>query len=214
MNVLVRPAAVTAAAGLLVAGLAAPANADNCSGLSDCFSGNLLPALLLLLGLLLVIAAGWYLAPLLARFAIGAALRALLTAAARARAPAAIARAIAAARQARLLAALRAAGAKFTPEAIVGITRTVTGRIVWLETGTAAAGLGHIMQRHGSQFAAWGLRTGPQVGQFIMNTLRTATPIATHPGGAMDFAVRVNGVDRVVRIVIGGNGFVVTAHPL
>jgi hypothetical protein len=53
--------------------------------LSDCFSGNLLPALLLLLGLILLVAAAWYLGPLLARFAMGAALRAMFATAGRSR---------------------------------------------------------------------------------------------------------------------------------
>jgi hypothetical protein len=105
-----------------------------------------------------------------------------------------------------LMNALRAAG--------VRIARTVTGRLVWLETGTAAAGLNHIIQRHGSQFAQWGLRTGPQIANFIMNTVRTSAPIATYPGGAADYAVRIGNTIRVVRIVIGSNGFIVTAHPL
>ena len=113
-----------------------------------------------------------------------------------------------------LIAALRQAGVRFTESAIVGITRTVAGRIVWLETGTSAAGLTHIIQRHGSQFATWGLRSSQAVGQFLINTVRTVTPVAAQSGGAFDFAVRVGGVERMVRIVIGSNGFIVTAHPL
>lgn len=63
-------------AALLLGG-GTPALADNCSGLSDCFSGNLFPALMLLLGLIVLVAAAWYLGPLLARFAMSAALRAM-----------------------------------------------------------------------------------------------------------------------------------------
>jgi Domain of unknown function (DUF4157) len=113
-----------------------------------------------------------------------------------------------------LIAALRQAGVKFAETAIVGITRTVSGRIVWLETGSVSAGLVHIMQRHGSQFAAWGLRTQQQVGQLIINTLGTRTPMATQAGGAFDFAVRVGAQERFLRIVVASNGYVVTAHPI
>lgn len=113
-----------------------------------------------------------------------------------------------------LIGLLRQAGVKFTESAIVGITRTVAGRIVWLETGTASAGLTHIMQRHGSQFAAWGLRSQQAVAQFLVNTVRTVSPVAAQSGGAFDFVVRVGGAERMVRIVIGSNGFIVTAHPL
>ncbi len=68
------------------------AQADNCSGLSDCFNGNIIPAILLILGLLLLITAPWWLGPLLARFALGAALRSLFTTAVRSGAVAAAAR--------------------------------------------------------------------------------------------------------------------------
>lgn len=80
-----RPTLAVALAAALLVDAATPAAADNCSGLSDCFSGNLLPALLLLLGLVLLIAATWYLGPLLARFAIGTALRAMFATGGRSR---------------------------------------------------------------------------------------------------------------------------------
>ncbi len=69
--------------------------ADNCSGLSDCFNGNVIPAILLILGLLLLITAPWWLGPLLARFAISAALRTLFTTALRSRIAAAAGRTLA-----------------------------------------------------------------------------------------------------------------------
>ncbi|HEX2092751.1 MAG TPA: colicin D domain-containing protein [Longimicrobiaceae bacterium] len=88
-----RPMAwVPAGVAALLAGGATPARADNCSGLSDCFYGNLLPALLLLLGLILLVAAAWYLGPLLARFAMSAALRAMFSTAGRSRIAAGVAR--------------------------------------------------------------------------------------------------------------------------
>jgi hypothetical protein len=183
-------AAMSAAAAtvVLVAATGTPAYADNCSGLSDCSFG--IKVALVLAAILLMLLLAYYLAPILATQA-----------------------ALALSRLA-LMNALRAAGVRFTQAAVVGIARTVSGRLVWLETGTAAAGLNHIIQRHGSQFAQWGLRTGPQIANFIMNTVRTSAPIATYPGGAADYAVRIGNTIRVVRIVIGSNGFIVTAHPL
>jgi hypothetical protein len=56
--------------------------ADNCGSLSDCFRGNLIPALLLLLGLILFIAALWYFWPVimgfLGRLALGSMIRGIL----------------------------------------------------------------------------------------------------------------------------------------
>jgi Colicin D len=49
--------------------------ADNCGSLSDCFSGNLLPAVLLTGGLLLLLAGSWYLWPAIARLGVSLAMR-------------------------------------------------------------------------------------------------------------------------------------------
>jgi hypothetical protein len=172
----------------IVVATAGPAKADNCSGLSDCSVG--IKIALILAAILLLLLVGYYLAPFLAAQA-GLALSRLA-----------------------LINALRAAGVKFAEAAIVGIARTAAGRLVWMEVGTAASGLAHIVARHGSQFAQWGFRTGPQIANFIMNTVRTGTPIATYPGGAVDYAVKVGNTIEVVRVVFGSNGYIVTAHPL
>jgi hypothetical protein len=94
MRWLLRTGVATAWIGILAVGSATPARADNCSGLSDCFSNNLVPALLLLAGLLLLVAGAWYLGPLLARFVLGAALRTMFVTAGRSRVAAGVARAL------------------------------------------------------------------------------------------------------------------------
>lgn len=76
---------------LLFAG-ATPVSADNCADMADCFRGNLWPALLLLFGLAALIAAAWFLGPLLARFAMSAALRGMAATAGRSRMAAWLAR--------------------------------------------------------------------------------------------------------------------------
>lgn len=173
---------------LLLLASASPAYADNCSGLADCSVG--IKIALVLAAILLLLLLGYFLAPLLATQASLALSRLAL------------------------LNALRAAGVKFAEAAVVGIARTAAGRLIWLEVGTAASGLAHIVGRHGSQFAQWGARTGPQIANLIINTVRTATPIATYPGGVFDYAVKIGDRVRVLRIVIGNNGYIVTAHPL
>jgi hypothetical protein len=112
-----------------------------------------------------------------------------------------------------LIAELRAAGIRFSESEIVQIVRTVGGRIVWLERGNANAGLQHIMTRHGSQFAQLGVQGEENVARLIMETLRTQAPTAAR-GGGQAFSVMMGGVRRLLRIVVGSNGFVVTAHPL
>lgn len=66
--------------------------ADNCGTLSDCFSNNLLPALLVVLGLVAIVALAWYAWPVLLRVAAGPVLRAVLGTAARSRIAAGLAR--------------------------------------------------------------------------------------------------------------------------
>jgi hypothetical protein len=163
------------------------ARADNCSGLSDCSAGV---KVALVVGAIVLILALWQLAPLLA------------------------AQAALASSRAALMAALRAAGVKFTEAAVVGITRTAAGRLVWLEVGSAAAGLQHIVQRHGAQFAAYGARSASQIANVVMNAVRSAQPVMTYPGGAADYAIRIGDKMRIIRVVIGDNGFIVTAHPV
>lgn len=66
--------------------------ADNCGSLSDCFSNNLLPALLVVLGLVALVALAWYAWPVLLRLAAGPVLRAVLGTAGRSRIAAALSR--------------------------------------------------------------------------------------------------------------------------
>lgn len=67
--------------------------ADNCGTLSDCFSNNLVPALLVILGLVAVVALAWYAWPVLVRVAAGPVLRTVLGTAGRSRIAAALGRA-------------------------------------------------------------------------------------------------------------------------
>jgi len=112
-----------------------------------------------------------------------------------------------------LITELRASGARFTESAIQGITRSIAGRIIWLESGGATAGLTHIMARHGTQFAQWGLRSAQQVSDLLLRVVGTQAPVSV-AGDAQDFVVMIDGVERMVRIVISSNGYIVTAHPL
>ncbi len=41
-------------------------------------------------------------------------------------------------------------GEKCTPEDIIDITKSSSGKIIWLEAGTDSAGLNHIIDRHGA----------------------------------------------------------------
>lgn len=107
---------------------------------------------------------------------------------------------------------LRRRGINHTPEAIVRIERMPNGSIVFLERGNARAGLQHILERHGSQFAQWGV--GPnQVPAVIFRALQEGVVVGTRGVGTI-YRVTINGTTRHILVVRGNNGFIVTAHPI
>ncbi|MEM8532125.1 MAG: hypothetical protein AAGF95_14865 [Chloroflexota bacterium] len=107
---------------------------------------------------------------------------------------------------------LRRRGIRHTPEAIVRIERMPNGGIAFLERGNARAGLQHILERHGSQFAQWGV--GPnQIPSVIFRALREGVVVGTRGAGTI-YRVTINGTTRNILVVRGNNGFIVTAHPI
>jgi len=56
-----------------------------------------------------------------------------------------------------LLDELTANGVKFTPENVIATTRSSSVKVVFLETGNLKAGLQHLIEEHGSQFAQMGV---------------------------------------------------------
>jgi hypothetical protein len=118
------------------------------------------------------------------------------------------------AEQKALIAELRAAGVSFTEKEIVQIIRSAAGKVVWLEKGSAQAGLEHIMTGHASQFAKLGVNGEQNVVKLIVETLKTKTPISVDATGGQVFKVIMGGAEREMKIVVGSNGFVVTAYPL
>ena len=112
-----------------------------------------------------------------------------------------------------LIGQLRRAGISFSEADIVFITRTPTGRIVWLETGTTSAGMRHILIRHGNDFARIGLRGEAEIQNTLLRLTRTQSPVRISGGGVHVYRLAIGGTQRGIRIVIGDNGFIVTAHP-
>ena len=108
---------------------------------------------------------------------------------------------------------LRKSGAKFTEENVVGITRKAEdGSLVWLETGDSSAGLTHIMEGHADQFAQLGVVGKENVANLILDTLSNEIPIGT-VRDAQIFNVPFGEAEHELAIVVGSNGFIVTAYP-
>jgi len=89
------------------------------------------------------------------------------------------------------------------------VTRMSNGKLVWLETGNATAGLTHITTRHAGHFAARGITDIPS---FLHRTLQTS-PINTGIKASRPFAeFSVSG--NMYRVAHGTNGFIVTFYPI
>jgi len=69
-----------------------------------------------------------------------------------------------------LLDELTANGVEFTPENVIATTRSSSGKFVFLETGNSKAGLQHIIEEHGSQFAQMGVSEA-QIPRVVMRAV-------------------------------------------
>jgi uncharacterized Zn-binding protein involved in type VI secretion len=113
-----------------------------------------------------------------------------------------------------LLTELTANGVKFTPENIVAIARDTNGRIIFLETGNSRAGLRHIVERHGEEFARMGVSEA-KIPNVVMKAV-TEGKISGYQGagtGRPIYEVNVNGQTQRIAVTVGGNGYIVGANP-
>jgi hypothetical protein len=113
----------------------------------------------------------------------------------------------------KLINELEQMGAKFTRESIINIIKTAEGRIVWLEKGNSSVGLQHLMERHATDFAKWGLTSETQVVDLIMQTIQKGGGVPYKDGGML-YDVIINGAVKHLNVVIGNNGFIVTGYPI
>lgn len=111
-----------------------------------------------------------------------------------------------------LLAELRHNGVKHNPEDIVAIGRDSTGKIIFLETGNARAGLAHITSRHASDFANIGVpeQKIPSLVLAAATEGRVVGMQRTRPIYEVWFEGRV----YKVAVSVGNNGFIVGANPV
>ncbi len=111
-----------------------------------------------------------------------------------------------------LMRELANSGEKVSVDAVVAVTRTADGKLVWLETGTEGAGLKHIISRHASQFADKGI-SAEDIPEFLFTALKSGRVIGKQNTRDV-FEVEFHGVIQRVSISIGSNGFIVGANPV
>jgi hypothetical protein len=114
-----------------------------------------------------------------------------------------------------LLGELAQQGVKHTPESIVAIGKNASGKVVFLEKGTAQAGLQHIVDRHAADFAARGI-TVAQIPEAVMMAATEGKVVGTVGSGRNTrtiYEIEFKGVTQRIAVGEASNGFIVTAHP-
>ncbi|MCO8314386.1 DUF637 domain-containing protein, partial [Pseudomonas mandelii] len=113
-----------------------------------------------------------------------------------------------------LLDELIANGVKFTPENVIATARSSSGKVVFLETGNSKAGLQHIIEEHGSQFAQMGVSEA-QIPGVVMKAVSEGKLVGYQGsgGGRPIYELTINGQQQRIAVTVGDNGFVVGANP-
>lgn len=114
-----------------------------------------------------------------------------------------------------LLDELSRSGKKYTKENVIMITKTSDGKLVWLESGNETAGLVHIIQQHGTDFANKGILQN-QIPDYIMTALDSGRIIGYQGRGTGRpiYEFTYHNVVHQAAVTTGSNGFIVGANPV
>ncbi len=102
-------------------------------------------------------------------------------------------------------------GRKVTAEKIVMVTKNKENKKIWLETGDENSGLKHILERHQKDFETRGI-SAREIPAFIKKAIEQGEPIENRPNSHRQAdMLKIEG--KQYKIVIGLNGYIVTAYP-
>ena len=116
-------------------------------------------------------------------------------------------------RQRILLSELSRSGEKYSEELILRLGRTASGQLVWLEQGhlgDRAAGLAHILDRHGKEFTKLGI-SGSKIIDFIFTAIEQGTVVSKQNTRPI-YKFIYNGSVYQMAIQISSNGYIVSAN--
>ncbi len=113
--------------------------------------------------------------------------------------------------RASLLEELAQGRVKHTPENVIAIAKDASGKVVFLEKGGAKAGLQHIVQEHGAQFAQQGIAEA-QIPDAVMAAVTRGKQVGMQ-GARPIFEVEFNGKTHRIAVDVSSNGFIVGANP-
>lgn len=113
-----------------------------------------------------------------------------------------------------LIAELVANGLKLTPQNVVAATQNSAGKVVFLESGNAKAGLLHLVNEHGSEFAPIGASEA-QIPDVVMKAVCEGKVVCylCASNGRPFCELNINGQPQRISVCVGDNGFVVGANP-
>ena len=111
----------------------------------------------------------------------------------------------------KLVKGLAEQGIKHTPEDIVRIRQTPTGKTVFLEKGNSRASLEHIVKKHGEDFARKGI-SEEQIPDVVITAVTEGKLVGTQ-GSRPIYETVINGVKQRIAVTVGNNGFIVGANP-
>ncbi len=105
-------------------------------------------------------------------------------------------------------------GEKCTPEDIIDITKSSSGKIIWLETGRTSGGFNHIIKEHGNEFIEFGISID-EIPDYIMQAVRQGNIVGYQgtktPRTIYEFIYK--GKKQRVAVQVGSNGYIVGANP-
>jgi hypothetical protein len=110
------------------------------------------------------------------------------------------------------VAELRGRGVKCTAADIVRIGHDRSGRIVFWEKGNVDAGLIHIAQRHGSEFAKRGV-SPDHLADFVWAAVTDGAPLGRQGSIRVVYKPARNDTVQHLSVDIGENGFIVGVNP-
>lgn len=112
-----------------------------------------------------------------------------------------------------LLDELERSGVKYNPDEVLAVTKTSSGKLVWLEKGSPKAGLEHVMS-HAIDFASKGIKSY-EIPDLLMKALSKGEVVGYQGRGTGRpiYEVVFNGQKQRIAITVGNNGFIVGANP-
>lgn len=116
-----------------------------------------------------------------------------------------------------LIAEVQARGDKISPDEVLGITRDLSGQIVWLEKGHLSgrpSGLANIMHDHEVDFKTKGIASN-EIPSFVLTTVAKGKIIGYQGRGTgrAIYEIIYKGVKHQIAVSVGSNGYIVGANP-